>query len=87
MLYELNRLSSWFSVKQNVDGHQNNEDIEQESPEKEDEHIEEEEDDDDELARNLSSAESDDSEDEAQTKVERSRVKGKLVWDDSTLAY
>lgn len=86
MLYELNRLSSWFPAKQNVGGHQSNEDIEQERPEKEDGRIEEEEDDDDDLARNLSSAESDDSEDEAQAKVERGRVKGKLVWDDS-LAY
>lgn len=74
-----------FSLQQNIDGHQNAEDTEQENPEKEDEYFEEE--DDDELARNLSSAESDDSEDEEHTKVERGRVKGKLVWDESTLSY
>ncbi|MCJ8732067.1 hypothetical protein PDJAM_G00206690 [Pangasius djambal] len=77
---------------ENIDGRRPAEDIEEDYPEKEDDYIEEEEeddddDDDDELARNLSSAESDDSEDEEHTKVERGRVKGKLVWDESTLAY
>ncbi|MCI4377931.1 hypothetical protein PGIGA_G00209110 [Pangasianodon gigas] len=70
---------------ENIDGRQNAEDIEEDYSEKEDDYIEEE--DDDELARNLSSAESDDSEEEEHTKVERGRVKGKLVWDESTLPY
>ncbi|XP_053351585.1 calsyntenin-2 [Clarias gariepinus] len=70
---------------ENVDGPRNSEDIDEEYPEKEDEYIGE--DDEDELARNLSSAESDDSEEEEHTKVERGRVKGKLVWDESTLPY
>ncbi|KAF7705853.1 calsyntenin-2 [Silurus meridionalis] len=71
---------------ENIEGRQTAEDIEEEYPEKDDECIEEEEedDDDDELARNLSSADSDESEGEEHTKLERGRVKGKLVWDEST---
>lgn len=60
-------------------------DITEEYPEKEDEYIKEE--DADELARNLSSAESEDSEEEEHTKVDRGSMKGKLVWDESTLPY
>lgn len=78
-------VSPMFSVKQNIDGHQNAGDITEEYPEKEDEYIKEE--DADELARNLSSAESEDSEEEEHTKVDRGSMKGKLVWDESTLPY
>ncbi|KAK2860971.1 hypothetical protein Q7C36_005137 [Tachysurus vachellii] len=72
-----------------IDSSQNAADIEEECPEKDDEYVEEK--DDDELARSLSSADSHDSEDEEEeeeyTKVERGRMKGKLVWDESTLPY
>lgn len=78
-----------FSVKQTIDSSQNAVDIEEECPEKDDEYVEEK--DDDELARNLSSADFHDSEEEEEeeeyTKVERGRVKGKLVWDESSLPY
>lgn len=70
-------------MKQTVDSAQNAEDIEK----KDDEYIGEYDDDDAELARNLSSADSDDSDEEEHTKFERGRVKGKLVWDESTLPY
>ncbi|TSO57296.1 Calsyntenin-2 [Bagarius yarrelli] len=66
-----------------IDSPQKAKNINEESFEKEDEYIEEE----DELATNLSSADSDDSEDEEHTKVKRGRVKGKLVWDESSLPY
>ncbi|GAA6106297.1 calsyntenin-2 [Tachysurus ichikawai] len=72
-----------------IDSSQNAVDIEEECPEKDDEYVEEK--DDDELARNLSSADFHDSEEEEEeeeyTKVERGRVKGKLVWDESSLPY
>uniref|UniRef100_A0A672KBS4 Calsyntenin-2 n=1 Tax=Sinocyclocheilus grahami TaxID=75366 RepID=A0A672KBS4_SINGR len=59
------------------------EEVREEEPEEE----EDEDEEDDELAGDLFSAESEDSDEEEETNIQKGKVKGKLEWDPSTLPY
>uniref|UniRef100_A0A672KHN1 Cadherin domain-containing protein n=1 Tax=Sinocyclocheilus grahami TaxID=75366 RepID=A0A672KHN1_SINGR len=83
MDWDDSNLNITVNPMESIDGTPIAEEVREEEPEEE----EDEDEEDDELAGDLFSAESEDSDEEEETNIQKGKVKGKLEWDPSTLPY